>query len=306
MFKYLVGRILWMVPVLLGISILTFLIMHLVPGGPWDREKALAPAVIENLNRKYGLDDPLWKQYATFVGNALRGDLGISYTYQDRPVTSIILQGLPKTAAIGLIAFSLALAVGIPLGMAAAIKHNSWVDYLSVQFATIFAAVPGFILAFLLIIVLSITLHLLPTGGWGKPQHMVLPSLALAALPAAYIARIARASMLEVLGQDYIRTAHSKGLAPGVIYYRHALKNALIPVLSVTGPELAALITGSFIIEQIFAVPGIGRLFVQGVFQRDYGLIMGTVLFYAAVIALLNLAVDILYSVVDPRIRYNE
>ena len=303
--KYLAGRLLWMFPVLVGISLLTFFIMHLVPGGPWDREKPLAPAVIENLNRKYGLDDPLWKQYVRFIGNALRGDLGVSYTYQDRSVTSIILQGLPKTAAIGVIAFTLALAIGIPLGMAAAIRHNSWVDYVSVQFATIFAAVPGFILAFLLIIVFSVTFHLLPTGGWGKPQNLVLPSVALAALPAAYIARISRASMLEVLGQDYIRTAHSKGLPPAVIYYRHALKNALIPVLTVTGPELAALVTGSFIIEQIFAVPGIGRLFVQGVFQRDYGLIMGAVLFYAAIIAFLNLVVDILYSFVDPRIRYN-
>ncbi len=303
--KYLLGRLLWMVPVLVGISLITFIIMHLVPGGPWDREKTLAPAVIANLNRRYGLDDPLWKQYAHMLGGALRGDLGVSYVYQDRSVTSIILQGLPKTATIGLTAFLLALGIGVPLGMAAAIKHNSWIDYVSVQFATIFAAVPGFILSFLLIIVFAVELHWLPTGGWGKPQQIILPSVALAALPAAYIARVARASMLEVLGQDYIRTAHAKGLPQMAIYFRHALKNALIPVLTITGPELAALVTGSFIIEQVFSVPGVGRLFVQGIFQRDYGLIMGSVLFYAAIIAFLNLAVDILYSIVDPRIRYS-
>ncbi len=302
--KYLLGRLMWMVPVLIGISLITFVVMHLVPGGPWDRDKPLAPAVIANLNRKYGLDDPLWKQYMYLVGRTAKGDLGVSYVYQDRSVTSIILQGLPKTATIGMVAFLLALGVGIPLGMAAAIKHNSWLDYISVQFATVFAAVPGFILSFLLIIIFSVELHWLPTGGWGKPQQIILPSLALAALPAAYIARVARASMLEVLGQDYIRTAHAKGLPLPLIYYRHALKNALIPVLTITGPELAALITGSFIIEQVFAVPGVGRLFVQGVFQRDYGLIMGSVLFYAAIIAFLNLAIDILYAVVDPRIRY--
>ncbi len=305
MAQYILRRLLWLLPVFIGISLITFVIMHLVPGGPWDREKQLAPAVVENLNRKYGLDDPLWKQYLKLVGNALRGDLGVSYVYQDRSVTSIILQGLPKTATIGLLAFAIALGVGIPLGMAAAIKHNSWIDYLSVEFATIFASIPGFVLAFILIITFSVTLHLLPTGGWGRPQHLVLPAFALAALPAAYIARISRASMLEVLGQDYIRTAHAKGLPLLVIYYRHALKNALIPVLTITGPELGALITGSFIIEQVFAIPGVGRLFVQGVFQRDYGLIMGTVLFYAAIIALLNLVVDVLYSIVDPRIRYN-
>ncbi|MDO8751059.1 MAG: ABC transporter permease [Dehalococcoidia bacterium] len=305
MAQYILRRLLWLFPVLIGISLITFVIMHLVPGGPWDREKQLAPAVVQNLNRKYGLDDPLWKQYLHLVANAIRGDLGVSYIYQDRSVTSIILQGLPKTATIGLLAFAIALGIGIPLGMAAAIKHNSWIDYLCVEFATIFASIPGFVLAFILIIIFSVTFHLLPTGGWGRPQNLVLPAFALAALPAAYIARISRASMLEVLGQDYIRTAHAKGLPQLVIYYRHALKNALIPVLTIAGPELGALITGSFIIEQVFAIPGVGRLFVQGVFQRDYGLIMGAVLFYAAIIALLNLVVDVLYSMVDPRIRYN-
>lgn len=301
---YVFRRILWLIPVLWGISLITFFIMHFVPGGPWDRDKQLAPTVIENLNRRYGLDKPLWEQYLSYVGNSLKGDLGVSYIYQDRSVTSIILQGLPKTATIGLLAFAIALGFGIPLGMAAAIKQNSAIDYVSVGFATIFASIPGFVLAFLLIVVFSVTLHLLPTGGWGRPQNLIMPSVALAAVPAAFIARVSRASMLDVLQQDYIRTAYSKGLAQTAIYFRHALKNAIIPVLTISGPELAFLVAGSFIIEQVFSVPGIGRLFVQGVFQRDYGLIMGSVLFYAAVVAFLNLIVDVLYATVDPRIKY--
>lgn len=305
MTRYVANRLLWLLPVLLGVSLITFVIMHFVPGGPWDEEKPLAPTVVENLNRKYGLDQPVWRQYTAFVGNALKGDLGVSYTYQDRSVTSIILQGLPKTATIGLLAFTISLGVGIPLGIAAAVRKNSVVDYLSVGFATVFAAVPGFVLAFLLVIVFSIKFHLLPTGGWGTPKHLALPAIALAALPAAYIARISRAAMLDALRQDYVRTAYAKGLSGLAVHRRHALKNALIPLLTVLGPELAALVTGSFIIEQVFSIPGTGRLFVQGVFQRDYGLIMGTVLFYAAVIAVLNLVVDLLYAVVDPRVRYS-
>ncbi len=301
---FVLRRILWLIPVLWGISLITFFIMHFVPGGPWDRDKPLSPTVIENLNRKYGLDKPLWKQYVSYLGNSLRGDLGVSYVYQDRTVTSIILQGVPKTATIGLLAFALAIGVGVPLGMAAAIRHNTWIDYLSVGFATIFASIPGFVLAFLMIVVFSVTLHLLPTGGWGRLQNLIMPSVALAAVPAAFIARVSRASMMDVLGQDYIRTAYAKGLSRLAIYFRHALKNALIPVLTISGPELAFLIAGSFVIEQVFSIPGIGRLFVQGVFQRDYGLIMGTVLFYAAVVSVLNLIVDVLYAMVDPRIRY--
>jgi oligopeptide transport system permease protein len=235
----------------------------------------------------------------------LHGDLGISYIYQDRGVTDIILQGLPKTATLGLVAFSLALLMGIPLGILAALRQNSVVDYFSVIFSTIFASIPGFVLGILLMMLFSVTLHWLPTSGWGTVKQVIMPAFALAALPAAYIARISRASMLDVVRQDYIRTARSKGLAERVVLVRHVLRNALIPVVTVAGPELAALITGSFIIENLFSIPGIGRLFVHGVFQRDYGLIMGTVLFYAFAIAIMNLAVDILYGAIDPRIRYD-
>ncbi|MBI2871913.1 MAG: ABC transporter permease [Chloroflexi bacterium] len=304
MLQYAVRRTLWLIPVLWGVATITFVLMHSVPGGPWDREKTLPLTVQQNLNRRYGLDKPVWQQYFRFLAGVARGDLGVSYTYQDREVVSIIAGGLPVTATVGLTAFTLAILVGVPLGLAAALRQNSLLDYVSVLFATSFASIPGFVLGILLIILFSVTLHLLPTGGWGSVKQVIMPAAALGALPAAWAARLTRASVLEVVGQDYVRTAYAKGLPDRVIYYRHILRNALIPVITIMGIELAALVTGSFIIENLFSIPGVGRLFVQGVFQRDYGLIMGSVLFYAFVVALLNLAVDLLYGVVDPRVRY--
>lgn len=304
MLKYTIRRLLWMVPVLLAVTSVTFILMHLVPGGPWDREKTLPPQVVANLNARYGLDLPLWQQYARYLANLLRGDLGVSYIFQDRNITEILRQGLPITATLGVVAFGWAVVLGIFLGMAAALRRNSTTDYASVFFATVFASVPGFVLGIVLIIIFSVWLHLLPTSGWGNVKQVLMPALALGALPAALIARVTRASVLEVLRQDYVRTAYAKGLMPRTIFNKHVLRNALVPVLSIAGPELAALVTGSFIIEQIFSIPGVGRLFVQGVFARDYGLIMGSILFYTLVIAFLNLVVDILYAMVDPRIRY--
>jgi oligopeptide transport system permease protein len=291
--KYTIRRCFWIIIVLLAVAFITFSLMHLVPGGPWDRDKTLPPQVVENLNIKYGLDKPFFVQFGNFLWGVLHGDLGLSYTYQDRSVTSILLQGLPKTATLGITAFLLAIILGIPLGMAAALKQNSVIDYISVFFSTLFASIPGFVLGIFLIILFSVTWHLLPTGGWGSPKQIILPAFALAALPAAYIARITRASILDVSRQDYIRTARAKGLRERVVMLRH-----------IAGPELAFLIAGSFIIENLFSIPGIGRLFVQGVFQRDYGLIMGAILFYALAVAVVNLVVDLLYGIVDPRIRY--
>ena len=305
MSKYIIRRVLWMMLVLFIVAFITFALMHLVPGGPWSNAKTLAPQVVANLNKKYGLDKPFFVQFASYIWNALHGDLGLSYIYQNRGVTQILMQGFPITATLGITAFLGALLVGIPLGIAAALKQNSVIDYAAVIFATIFAAVPGFVLGILIIILFSVKLHWLPTGGWGSIRQLIMPAFALAALPAAYTARITRASMLDVVRQDFIRTARSKGLAERVVLVRHILRNAMIPVVTISGPEFAALITGSFIIENLFSIPGIGRLFVQGVFQRDYGLIMGTVLFYAFAIALVNLIVDILYGVIDPRIRYD-
>ena len=278
--------------------------MHLVPGGPWDREKQLAPQIVENLNRKYGLDKPFFVQFGNFIWGAVRGDLGVSYMYQDRNVAQILAEGFPETATLGLSAFLIALLIGMPFGMAAALKQNSTVDYVSVLFSTVFASIPGFVLGILLMIVFAVVLHWLPTGGWGSVRQVLMPAFALAALPAAYTARITRASMLEAMRQDYVRTARAKGLVERVVLMRHILRNALIPVVTIAGPELAFLISGSFIIESLFSIPGIGRLFVQGVFARDYGLIMGSILFYAFAVAVINLVVDILYAVIDPRIRY--
>jgi oligopeptide transport system permease protein len=305
MTRFVVRRVLWLLLVLLIISMVTFLLMHLVPGGPWAKGKPLPPAVIAAINAKYGLNKPLYVQYAKYLWGILHGDLGISYSYQDRSVTQIIMQSFPKSAILGGIAFILALIVGISLGMAAALRQNTWVDYVCVMFSTIFASVPGFVLGILLVIVFSVILHLLPSGGWGTPSDLVLPVIALAALPAAYIARITRASTLETMRQDYVRTARSKGLLERVVLIRHILRNALIPVVTISGPEFANLVAGSFIVETIFSIPGIGRLFVSSVFARDYGLIMGTTLFYAFLISIANLVVDILYAVIDPRIRYD-
>jgi oligopeptide transport system permease protein len=305
MTKYILHRIFWLIVVLLVVSFITFSLMHLVPGGPWDKEKTLAPQVVDALNKKYGLDKPFFVQFGNYLLNLLHGDLGVSYSRQDRNVSSILLTGLPKTATLGVTAFILAILIGIPFGMAAALKQNSIIDYLSVIFSTIFASIPGFVLGILLIIIFSVTLHWLPTGGWGSYRQIIMPAFALATLPAAFIARITRASTLEVLRQDYIRTAQAMGIKQRVILVRHILRNALIPVTTVAGPELAFLISGSFIIENLFSIPGIGRLFVNGVFARDYGLIMGSILFYAFAVAGINLVVDLLYAVIDPRIRYD-
>jgi oligopeptide transport system permease protein len=305
MSKYIAKRLLWLLLVLLVISFITFALMHLVPGGPWDREKQLAPQIIENLNRKYGLDKPFLVQFKNYIVGVLHGNLGVSYSYQDRGVTQILLEGLPITATLGVVAFILAIFVGIPLGMLAALRQNSAVDYISVLFSMIFASIPAFVLGIIFMIVFSVGLHWLPTGGWNGIRSIIMPAVALAALPAAYFARITRASILEVARQDYVRTARAKGLSERIILMRHILRNALIPVLTIAGPELAILITGSFIIENLFSIPGIGRLFVQGIFARDYGLIMGSILFYAFTIAFINLVVDISYAIVDPRIRYD-
>jgi oligopeptide transport system permease protein len=324
---YVARRILWILPVLLMISLITFVLMHNVPGGPWDSEKRLAPAIVENLNRRYNLDKPAWQQYLLFLAGTVRADLGVSYSNQDRPVTEVIRDGFPISATIGLIALCGALVVGISLGTVAGLKPNSAVDFVALGFATAGASIPSIVSGVLLIILFSLNLHWFPTGGWQSPEaawealragnvaaaaagfwafcsRIALPALALAFAPAALIARVTRASVLEVTRQEFVRTARAKGLADLVVVGRHVLKNAMIPVITLAGPIAAELITGSFIVESIFGIPGLGRTFVQAVGARDYALILGMTLFYTVLIALANLLVDILYGVVDPRIRY--
>jgi len=304
MLTYILQRLLWLVPVLIVVAAITFTLMHLVPGGPWDSNRRLPPAAEENLNRRYGLDKPLPEQFVDYLGDLAQGDLGVSYRALNRPVRDIIWDGARVSFTLGLLALIAAVGVGVPLGMMAALRPNTRVDYLSVGFVSIGASMPAFVTGMLLLVVFSAELHWLPTAGWGSPKQAIMPVIALSILPAAYIARVTRASMLEVLQQDYIRTARAKGLREQAIVLRHVVRNGLIPVLTVIGPVAAALVTGSFIVESLFAIPGIGRSFVTSIGARDYGVIMGTTLFYTIIVVIFNLIVDVLYVFVDPRIRY--
>jgi oligopeptide transport system permease protein len=305
MLGYIARRFLWIIPVLFVVSLITFTLMHAVPGGPWARDKALAPSLVETLNQKYGLDQPVYVQYATWVGNLLQGNLGPSYKFTDRTVNDIVGGGIATTIQLGLMAFLLAVILGIPLGVVAALGHNRWPDYLSTGISVIGISMPSFVLAILLIVFFGVTLKALPTGGWKGPETWILPTIALASFPIAVIARYTRASMLEVTRKDYIRTAQSKGLAERAVVSRHMIRNALIPVVTILGPTLAFLVTGSFIIESIFGIPGVGRYYVTSIGQHDYGVLMAMTILYAFVVAFLNLAVDVAYAFIDPRIRYS-
>jgi oligopeptide transport system permease protein len=318
MTAYIIRRVLWMIPVLWAVATITFFMMHAVPGGPFTSEKDVPESVLQALNRRYDLDKPLWEQYLNYLLNLLQGDLGLSFR-GDREVSQLISDGFFVTLQLGIMSFVVAVVVGMSLGIVSALNRNGPADYLGVFFATVGASVPNFIAGTFLIIIFAIQLDWFKIVGWGGPQEwseifspgaydlrkMVLPVVALALLPSAFIARIMRASMLEVLNQDYIRTAQAKGLAFNWIVFRHTIKNAMIPVLTVMGPIFATLITGSFIIESLFSIPGVGGAFVDAVIRRDYGMIMGVTLFYAFIIAVVNLITDIAYAVVDPRIRYS-
>ena len=305
MIRYIARRFLWIIPVLFVVSLITFSLMHAVPGGPWAREKAVPASMIARLNEKYGLDQPVPVQYITWVGNLLQGNLGPSYKFQDRTVNDIVGGGIWTTVQLGLMAFFLSVAVGIPLGVIAALGHNRWPDYAATGVSVLGIATPSFVLAILLILLFGVTLKLLPTGGWKGPETWILPTIALASFPIAIITRYTRASMLEVTRKDYIRTAQSKGVAERAVVTRHMIRNALIPVVTILGPTLAFLVTGSFIIESIFGIPGIGRYYITSIGQHDYGVLMAMTVLYAFVVAFLNVIVDVLYAFIDPRIRYS-
>jgi oligopeptide transport system permease protein len=302
---YITRRLLWIIPVLFAVSIITFTLMHSVPGGPWDREKRLPPATIERLNAKYGLDQSVPLQYITWVSHFLQGDLGPSYKYIDRSVNDIVADGIWTTLQLGVMAFLLSVLVGVPLGILAALGHNRPPDYVATSVSIIGIATPSFVLSILLIVFFAVQLRWFPTGGWKGPQYWVLPTIALAGFPIAIIARYTRASMLEVTRKDYIRTAHSKGLSGQSVVSRHMIRNALIPVVTILGPTLAFLVTGSFIIESIFGIPGIGQYYITAIGTRDYGLLMAMTMLYAFAVAFLNVVVDVLYAYIDPRIRYS-
>jgi len=302
---YIIRRVLWIIPVLFVVSVITFGLMHSAPGGPWSREKKLPEATVAALNAKYGLDDPIPIQYLKWVGGLLHGDLGPSYKYLDRSVNDIVADGIGTTVQLGIQAFLLSVIIGIPLGVIAALRHNGIPDYLATLVSVLGICTPSFVAAILLLVIFSVWLKWLPTFGWDSPANWILPTVALALFPIAQIARYTRASMLEVTRKDYVRTAHSKGLREGSIVVVHMIRNALIPVVTILGPILAFLITGSFIIEFVFSIPGIGRYYVTSIGQRDYGVIMAMTMIFAVAIAVMNLIVDVLYAYIDPRIRYS-
>ncbi len=305
MITYLARRVLWIIPVLFTVSIITFTLMHSVPGGPWDREKRLPQAVEDRLNAKYGLDQPVYVQYINWAGNFIQGNLGPSYRFADRTVNDIVADGIWTTVQLGVMAFLLAVALGIPLGVFAALGHNRWPDYLSTGISIVGISTPSFVLAILLVVFFGVELKWFPVGGWKGPPTWVLPTVALAGFPIAQIARYTRASMLEVTRKDYIRTAQSKGLRERAVVLRHMVRNALIPVVTILGPILAFLVTGSFIVETIFTIPGVGRYYITAIGTRDYGLLMAMTMLYAFAVAFMNVVVDVLYAYIDPRIRYS-
>jgi oligopeptide transport system permease protein len=305
MLAFVLRRVMLIFPLLFAVATVTFFLMHGVKGGPFDQDRPLSEAARANLDARYGLDKSLPEQYVQYIANVAQGDFGISFS-NDRPVRDIIKDRFGVSMQLGLCAFTMAVVLGLSLGIVSALYQNGPLDYIGVFLATVGAALPSFILAPILVIVFAVELGWFKILGWefGNYQKMVLPTIALGTLPTAFVARITRASMLDVLRQDYIRTAKAKGVAAHVVIYRHAVKNAMIPVLTVLGPILAGLIVGSFIVERAFAIPGLGLTFVNAVIIRDYGVIMGVTLFFAAIIAFMNLIVDILYGFADPRIRY--
>lgn len=306
MARYLLRRLGAMVLALFFIVSLTFFMMHAVPGGPFDRQKKLPAAIVRNLETKYHLDDPLLVQYQDYLLHSVRFDFGPSFKYQNRSVNQIIAEGFPVSAQLGFFAVLIALISGLFLGIVSALRQNRIQDYLAMILATIGFSIPSFVTGFFLMYIFAFRLRLLPAAMWGSWQHIVLPAVALALMPMAVIARLTRASLLEVLQEDYIRTARAKGLPAGQVTISHALRNALLPVITYLGPLVAAVFTGSFIIEHIFNIPGLGRYFVLSIQNRDYTVIMGTTVFYSVFLMLMNLGVDLLYAVCDPRIQLRE
>ncbi len=305
MLSYAVRRLGSAVPTLLVIITIAFFMMRIAPGGPFDRERQLPPEIEANILKAYNLDKPLSQQYFDYLGNILKGDFGPSYKYLDFTVNDLIKDGFPVSLKLGLIAILLAVGVGIGAGTVAALKQNSAIDYLVMAGAMTGIVIPNFVTAPLLALVFGVYLSWLPVAGWGGGDlpHMILPIVTLALPQIAYIARLTRGSMLEVMHSNHIRTARAKGLAEKIVVVRHALKGGLLPVVSYLGPATAAVVTGSVVIESIFDVPGIGRYFVNGALNRDYPVVMGVVIFYAVLIISLNLIVDIVYGFLDPRVK---
>ncbi len=303
MFRYVLERIGTSLFTLWVIITITFILMHSIPGDPLTRDKKMPEAIRQNIEAQYHLNEPLWKQYGYYFQGLAHGELGPSLKYEGVTVNEIIGQGFPISAQLGLAALARMLLVGLPAGVISALRQNQWQDHTAMFMATLGVAVPNFVLATLLIYIFGVKLELLPTSRWVSWQSVIMPAVALAFYPTAYIARLTRSSMLEVIGQDYIRTARAKGLPQRTVLYKHALRNALVPIVTYLGPLIAGVLTGSFVIEKIFAIPGLGQQFVLSISNRDYTTILGVTIFYAAFLIFMNLVVDLLYGVIDPRIR---
>ncbi|SNR50028.1 oligopeptide ABC transporter permease OppB [Paracoccus sediminis] len=307
MAMFILRRLAVAIPTLLALIVLSFLLMHMAPGGPFTQERALPPQVLANLNAKYGLDDPLWRQIWNYVhGIVVHFDFGPSFVYPDRTVNQLIAAGFPVTLTYGTLAFAAAVIVGVTLGTIAAIRHNTWLDYLAVGVSIGAQVLPNFVMAPLLVLVLTLWMGWLPGGGWSfsDPSFWIMPVIALSTSYMASIARITRSSMLEVLGGNHIRTARAKGMPERRVILRHALRPAMLPVISYLGPVFVSMITGSVVIDIYFSTGGIGKAFVDSALNRDYAVMMGVTILVGALTILFNLLVDILYAWIDPRIRY--
>ena len=307
MLRYILGRLVGIVVVFIVVSIVVFLLMHAIPGGPFDEDKMpLSPEAKANYLRKYGLDKPLPEQYLRYMWAALQGDFGIPFQSPTETVSGLIARTWPVSIKLGLVALAFALPLGLLLGILGAMRQNTWIDYLTSSISVFGLAVPNFVIAVWLVLLLSATFRLLPTGGWGEWYHYIMPAIALGMAPMALTARYTRTGILEVSRADFIRTARSKGLSERQVLFRHTMKNALIPLITVLGPQIPNVITGTIFVEQVFRVPGLGKFFVTSVFRRDYPMIMATLLLVAVVWALVYLLTDILYTVVDPRVRLDK
>ena len=304
MLKYLVKRIGTAVITLFVAATITFFVMNLVPGDPFMSEKAPTAAAKAAMEAKYGLDKPLVVQYANYLKNLLHGDFGVSYVQaKHKPIMDIIKQAFPISAKIGAIAVVVATVIGIPLGCLSALRREKWQDNVIRVLSTVGIAVPGFVVATSFMILFAVKLKLVPASGLSSAAAYVLPVVTLALSPCSYIARLMRSSMLDVIGQDYIRTARAKGMSEFITTFKHALRNSLIPVITYMGPMIANVLTGGFVVEKIFNIPGLGRYFVKSIESRDYTIIMGVTIFYAAILILMTLVCDIIYKLVDPRIK---
>ncbi len=305
MSRYILKRIGYGLLTLFLVTTITFFLMYLIPGGPFQGEKAKTEATMQALEEKYGLDKPVPVQYVNYLKNLLKGDLGLSTKQRGRTVNDIIAESFPTSAKVGSIAVLVAVAIGIPLGCIAALNRGKWLDNLIIVFSTTGIAIPAFISGSLLMYFVGVKLGALPTYGLTSPKHYVLPVISLALYPSAYISRLMRSSILDVLGQEYMTTARAKGLSQFIRLFKHALRNAILPVVTYLGPMIAGILCGSFIVETIFTIPGLGSSFVSSITDRDYPLVMGTTIFYASLIILMNVLVDIVYKIIDPRIKLN-